>query len=1004
MTRKTSISGVFSLVGIILFLFSCAPPQPFGVLPASSLFSHSVNNFRVFPGSDSFRLKWTNPSRTDISALIVSWDGYRNANSAGGAETPIDSNFTLITNASMLGGGITQEFVVPPPGSNITLDTSLSYDVKIAVVVVNRTSNRNMTLGNPARPRGSERANNMIVRRSLGTNGDNDEWVDAQDSCPATAAVLVSSASATDTAKDNDGDGCYAAPPGSAGLQSEDAFDNDPTENLDTDNDGIGDNSDSFPRDPNRRSYTVGNLNASLTQLGEVHLQWMNPDTGNSALKSFDITYSIANASTGVVPVKIGANPPSIADSVSTNYTIIVPGSGTYEFSIAPILKEGDRRRVAPANISIEVNISLPRVSGLSATPNRYDMLLSWTNPDANISSFNITYYELSRPANTNTISVTNGDDQVDTDRESRSSYTVRGLANGEYHFIVQPILGGGNRSALASVFAEIDVPPIRVRNLKANVVNNSISLSWQNPDADIVAFNITYSAASTSAGSTTLVDRNATNLPPNANAVYNISNLDNDIYDFFVTPVIDMTGRNASDTVAVSVIRSIKVDYQPPVSPSPPPKSGPDKDGDNIADSSDIDDDGDGLIEIFNATQLRMISNDLLGSSLNDGTTANEEGCGDNNIVLSCSGYELANDISLDPSGSSSNWDPIGLCSGNNSCPQSFNTTFEGNGYAINNISIQRDAADYGIGLFAAAGEGAEFRNLRLVNISIISNSDGNGWGALVGFANGIAISNVSVEGGSINTRADMVGGLAGQIQNGNISLASFTGEMLNGTNNLGGLVGLGAGSLINGSYASFLSMNGTNNVGGLVGRSEGVNISFSYVAANLVHGARYVGGLIGRAGTPSLADTNIGNSYVALNILSAAAGDALVDVIIGDSSNTTANYNVSDSYWLDSVMFPLTARSGNTTGGISASEITTPSSFTGIYANWGNAWCNPATGDLIITDSTPANYVRAWNLDDGDGANGDDYPVLNCLGVSTTLQRSIITRVLANQPPLGI
>ena len=283
------------------------------------------------------------------------------------------------------------------------------------------------------------------------------------------------------------------------------------------------------------------------------------------------------------------------------------------------------------------------------------------------------------------------------------------------------------------------------------------------------------------------------------------------------------------------------------------------------------------------------------------------------------------------------------------------------------------------------------------IVGSNTVGGFIGNGQGASVDYSSARFI-NITGE--------NNLGGLAGSGIGASVGSSYVNFINIAGRGNTGGLIGFGENSNILSSYASFFWVNGTRDVGGLVGEGGGVNISLSYAAGNEISGFNYIGGLVGRgASFGGNTYISISGSYSILNILNASDDNAFVDGLIGDSSLLHNSSRVSDSYWLDSVKFTDAGRKQGNAAGSPVSALTTPASFSGIYANWGGAWCSPGTGNFLIASSAPsANYVNAWNLDDGESSNGDDYPVLNCLAdrSSSSEQRETISRVLAGQAPL--
>ena len=102
-----------------------------------------------------------------------------------------------------------------------------------------------------------------------------------------------------------------------------------------------------------------------------------------------------------------------------------------------------------------------------------------------------------------------------------------------------------------------------------------------------------------------------------------------------------------------------------------------------------------------------------------------------------SCAGYELTGDIDL----GSANWDPIGYqgsrdAGRNGDVP--FTATFEGNGYVIRNLFIDRPNTS-GVGLFGVTGPGSEIRGVGIEQADVTGY---NNVGALVGQSNGSSVT----------------------------------------------------------------------------------------------------------------------------------------------------------------------------------------------------------------------------------------------------------------------
>ena len=270
-----------------------------------------------------------------------------------------------------------------------------------------------------------------------------------------------------------------------------------------------------------------------------------------------------------------------------------------------------------------------------------------------------------------------------------------------------------------------------------------------------------------------------------------------------------------------------------------------------------DYDHDNDGLIEVRTLAQLNAIRLDLDGDALVDTEVLTEYlaafpgaldgmGC----PTDGCKGYELAASLDFDTNGNgeadagdaywndSAGWEPI---------PSSYYATFDGNGYTIANLYIDRPDAEYPIGLFGVFGRwlkhGAAIRNVVLDGVDVTGNDR---VGGLVGGNYfGGAISN-STASGTV-TGNDDVGGLVGLNITGTVSGSAVSGTVT-GNDNVGGLVGRNYGTISSSTVSG--TVTGNDRVGGLVGWNyNGGDISGS-TASGTVTGNDNVGGLVGENG----------------------------------------------------------------------------------------------------------------------------------------------------------
>ena len=208
-------------------------------------------------------------------------------------------------------------------------------------------------------------------------------------------------------------------------------------------------------------------------------------------------------------------------------------------------------------------------------------------------------------------------------------------------------------------------------------------------------------------------------------------------------------------------------------------------------------DSDGNGLIEIETLAQLHAIRWDLNGDGVVDTTASTTDstayvtafprtpGC----LTTGCIGYELMADLNFDENDDNqitaadttywnggNGWDPIGPPFGSTYGETqsrinnlSFNATFEGNGYLIKNLYINRNRN--WSGLFSALRDTAVVRSLGLPNARV---QDGEGSVGVLAGQNSGRVAAVWAT-GSVQGNTN-VGGLLGNNLSGSEIVASYT------------------------------------------------------------------------------------------------------------------------------------------------------------------------------------------------------------------------------------
>ncbi len=183
------------------------------------------------------------------------------------------------------------------------------------------------------------------------------------------------------------------------------------------------------------------------------------------------------------------------------------------------------------------------------------------------------------------------------------------------------------------------------------------------------------------------------------------------------------------------------------------------------------------------------------------------------NNLTTSTTGYSTYASSSAN---GGKGWDPIG------DGTHDFEGSFEGNGYIIDSVYINRDN-NY-VGLFGSLYD-AKVTNLGVSNVDILGK---NHTGGLAGYSYNSIISNTYTTGkveGAIR-----VGGLVGYNTNSSEIANSYAQTNVKANQYVGGLVGCNGGnSTISNTYSTGTVTQGTIR-GGLIGENLGGTITNSY------------------------------------------------------------------------------------------------------------------------------------------------------------------------------
>ena len=356
-----------------------------------------------------------------------------------------------------------------------------------------------------------------------------------------------------------------------------------------------------------------------------------------------------------------------------------------------------------------------------------------------------------------------------------------------------------------------------------------------------------------------------------------------------------------------------------------------------------DYDRDDDGLIDIRSLAQLDAVRYDLDGDG--DGLpthrvaypnyergAAGRMGCPQG----ACTGYEVLADLdfdtnedgNVDASDEYESWTPIGDAGG------AYTANFNGNGHTIANLTINLTGSfPTGVtsnytGLFGYISGGPVIENVGLVNVSITDGRDP---------ASGSA--------------SYYSGALAGRVQ-GTVRASYATGSV---TVTVGDDTNRQAGGLIGAVYNVTTTLPSR-----IVASYAAVSTSMDSSSTSTV--ADKVGGLLGGIYGSSTLSPELTASY-ARGSVSATRTGAQVGGLLGRAVNAT----VTASYWDTQASGQSTSAGGSGAVAQSASNLQTPTGYTGIYGSWNvNVDGNAATGDGSGNDDP-------WSF----GAN-DEYPAL--------------------------
>ncbi len=312
----------------------------------------------------------------------------------------------------------------------------------------------------------------------------------------------------------------------------------------------------------------------------------------------------------------------------------------------------------------------------------------------------------------------------------------------------------------------------------------------------------------------------------------------------------------------------------------------------------------------------------------------------------------------------------PIGGCNaGYTNCTSSgaaFTGSFDGCGYTINNLFINRTRG--AVGLFGKAGASSVITNFRVTNANITGVDDVGGLvarlydqlseayfsgtingtrraGGAAGFSDG-TITNVDTN-VTVTCTNDRCGGAVGHNYNGSITNANARGSV-SGTSLIGGLVGqaYGFGSNITTSSSS-VNVSGTQAIGGFVGYNYFGTITNSFATGNVTATTFNAGGFTG------INYGHIRDTY--------ATGNVVGTTSIGGHTGYGQGYTTARSFATGNVTGTAAASNGAFVGDTDYSSINLKDSFaTGSVAGPG------APGSFQGAGAAPTNSHWSTTVSD--------------------------------------
>lgn len=347
------------------------------------------------------------------------------------------------------------------------------------------------------------------------------------------------------------------------------------------------------------------------------------------------------------------------------------------------------------------------------------------------------------------------------------------------------------------------------------------------------------------------------------------------------------------------------------------------------------------------------------------------------------------------------------------------FTGSYDGDGYAIQNLFVERDNGAYAnasyVGFFPRISN-ATITDLALTNASV----DGYRYtGALTGEASASTISNCSVSGAvySAYGASLLTGGLIGNATNSDIDLCSSSATVQAAGDDVGGLIGGSSSSTVDDCYSSgsVSSFDYPNRIGGLIGTTSGTTVvtnCYTTGSVTATSNAYEIGGLIGKN------QATVTECYTLGTVTGGAQAGGLIGYNYsgGTINNCYSKATITGSQFLGGLI-------GENDGAVNHSHAT--GSVSGGYQNMGGLigypggtvsnsfWDIQTTGqstsaggtgkttDEMTTMSTFADagwtFPGTWHIDETiSSPDNSGYPSLTWQGLNHILKPVITTQAV--------